>query len=73
MFYFVNFLTCIFLTCRDEHAGNVLTSMQTIMELLFEEREDVPESLVLILLSVLGGDKKVSISFLSCTIRLMKN
>ncbi|KAL0321042.1 UNVERIFIED_CONTAM: hypothetical protein Sradi_5365700, partial [Sesamum radiatum] len=38
--------------------GNVLTSMETIMEVLFEESEDVPENLLLILLSILGRDKE---------------
>ncbi|KAL3614925.1 hypothetical protein CASFOL_040586 [Castilleja foliolosa] len=47
-----------FAVSRDEHPGNVLTSMQTIMEVLFDECEDVPESLLLILLSILGRDKE---------------
>ncbi|CAA0837188.1 binding [Striga hermonthica] len=42
----------------DEHPGNVLTSMQTIMEVLLDECEDVPESLLFILLSILGRDKE---------------
>ncbi|XP_011086272.1 sister chromatid cohesion protein PDS5 homolog B isoform X2 [Sesamum indicum] len=47
-----------FAVARDDHPGNVLTSMQTIMEVLLEESEDVPENLLLILLSILGRDKE---------------
>ncbi|KAH6775849.1 binding protein [Perilla frutescens var. hirtella] len=47
-----------FSVARDELPGNVLTSMQTIMEVILEESEDVPENLLLILLTVLGSDKK---------------
>ncbi|KAL0328713.1 UNVERIFIED_CONTAM: DNA mismatch repair protein MSH6 [Sesamum calycinum] len=47
-----------FAVARDEHPGNVLTSMETIMEVLLEESEDVPENLLLILLSILGRDKE---------------
>ncbi|KAL6544680.1 hypothetical protein OROMI_023542 [Orobanche minor] len=47
-----------FSVARGEHPRNVLTSMQTIMEVLLEECEDVPESLLLILLSTLGSDKE---------------
>ncbi|GER48127.1 sister chromatid cohesion protein pds5 [Striga asiatica] len=47
-----------FAVVRDEHPGNVLTSMQTIMEVLLDECEDVPESLLFILLSILGRDKE---------------
>ncbi|KAK6133264.1 hypothetical protein DH2020_033025 [Rehmannia glutinosa] len=47
-----------FAVAREEHPGNVLTSMQTIMEVLLEECEDVPENLLLILLSILGRDKE---------------
>ncbi|KAL3625005.1 hypothetical protein CASFOL_031673 [Castilleja foliolosa] len=47
-----------FVVVRDEHPGNVSTSMQTIMEVLFDECEDIPESLLLVLLSNLGGDKE---------------
>ncbi|KAL8046058.1 hypothetical protein ABFX02_08G154700 [Erythranthe guttata] len=46
-----------FVVARDEHPQNVLTSMQTIMEVLLEESEDVPESLLLILLSIFSRDK----------------
>lgn len=52
-----------FFTCRDELPGNVLTSMQTIMEVILEESEDVPENLLLTLLTVLGRDKEVNICF----------
>ncbi|KAL8461688.1 hypothetical protein ACS0TY_032974 [Phlomoides rotata] len=47
-----------FAVARDEHPENVLTSMQTIMEVLLEESEEVPEGLLLALLSVLGRDKE---------------
>lgn len=52
-------------TFRDEHPENVFTSMQTIMEVLLEESEDVPENLLLSLLSVLGHDNKVMSIFLT--------
>ncbi|CAK9156797.1 unnamed protein product [Ilex paraguariensis] len=42
----------------DEHPESVLTSMQTIMVVLLEESEDIREDLLLILLSVLGRNKK---------------
>ncbi|PIN12278.1 Sister chromatid cohesion complex Cohesin, subunit PDS5 [Handroanthus impetiginosus] len=51
-------LDTFFAVARDEHPGNVLTSMQTIIEVLLEESEDVPENLLLILLSILGRDKE---------------
>ncbi|KAK4434769.1 DNA mismatch repair protein MSH6 [Sesamum alatum] len=51
-------LNTFFAVARDDHPGNVLTSMQTIMEVLLEESEDVPENLLLILLSILGRDKE---------------
>lgn len=51
-------------TFRDEHPENVFTSMQTIMEVLLEESEDVPENLLLSLLSVLGRDNEVMSLFL---------
>lgn len=38
--------------------------MQTIMEVLLEESEDVPENLLLSLLSVLGRDNEVMSLFL---------
>lgn len=47
-----------FSVARDELPGNVLTSMQTIMEVILEESEDVPENLLLTLLTVLGRDKE---------------
>ncbi|CAA0818018.1 binding [Striga hermonthica] len=48
----------LFAVVRDEHHENVLTSMQTIMEVLIEESEDVQENLVLTLLSVIGRDEE---------------
>ncbi|KAM7525318.1 hypothetical protein LguiA_015220 [Lonicera macranthoides] len=42
----------------DRHTESVLNSMQTIMVVLLEESEDVPEDLLLVLLSVLGRNKK---------------
>ncbi|XP_042029643.1 sister chromatid cohesion protein PDS5 homolog B-like isoform X1 [Salvia splendens] len=47
-----------FTVARDDHPENVFTSMQTIMEVLLEESEDVPENLLLTLLSVLGGENE---------------
>ncbi|KAL9146836.1 hypothetical protein ABFS82_13G137100 [Erythranthe guttata] len=47
-----------FAVARDEHPENVLTSMQTIIELLLEESEDIQENLILTLLSVLDRDNK---------------
>ncbi|CAI9760225.1 unnamed protein product [Fraxinus pennsylvanica] len=47
-----------FSVARDEHPENVLASMQIIMELLLEESEDVQEDLLLVLLSVLGRNKR---------------
>ncbi|KAJ4981397.1 hypothetical protein NE237_032234 [Protea cynaroides] len=46
-----------FAVASDDHPESVLTSMQTIMELLIEESEDVQENLLLVLLSVLGREK----------------
>lgn len=46
-----------FAVASDEHPESVLTSMQTIMTVLLEESEDIPEDLVLILLSVLGQNE----------------
>ncbi|KAL6567565.1 hypothetical protein OROGR_001233 [Orobanche gracilis] len=48
-----------FAVARDEHSEDILTSMQTIMEVVLEESEDVPQNLLLTLLSVLGRDKEV--------------
>ncbi|KAL3627269.1 hypothetical protein CASFOL_028632 [Castilleja foliolosa] len=50
--------TTLFAVARDEHSEDVLTSMQTIMEVVLEESEDVQENLLLTLLSVLGRDKE---------------
>ncbi|XP_047980009.1 sister chromatid cohesion protein PDS5 homolog A-like isoform X1 [Salvia hispanica] len=47
-----------FTVARDDHPENVFTSMRTIMEVLIEESEDVPENLLLTLLSVLGGENE---------------
>ncbi|KAG8385890.1 hypothetical protein BUALT_Bualt03G0092100 [Buddleja alternifolia] len=47
-----------FAVASDEHPENVLTSMQTIMEVILEESEDVQENLLLTFLSVLGRDKE---------------
>ncbi|KAK7363868.1 hypothetical protein VNO77_06028 [Canavalia gladiata] len=47
-----------FAVVRDDHPENVLSSMQTIMVVLFEESEDVREDLLSILLSNLGQEKK---------------
>lgn len=47
---------------RDDHRESVLSSMQTIMVVLLEESEDVPDELLSILLSTLGREKKVSTS-----------
>lgn len=64
MHHSINVRFVLFSHCRDEHSETVLTSMQTIMELLLEESEDIHENLILTLLSVLGRDKKVHIPFL---------
>lgn len=44
----------------DDHSETVITSMKTIMVVLLEESEDINEDLLLIILSVLGRNKKVS-------------
>jgi len=54
-----------FFMLRDDHPESVLSSMQTIMVVLLEESEDVREDLLSILLSKLGREKKVSISFIN--------
>ncbi|XAR65765.1 hypothetical protein NMG60_11010002 [Bertholletia excelsa] len=46
-----------FSVISDDHPESVLTSMQTIMIVLFEESEDIREDLLLVLLSVLGRNK----------------
>lgn len=57
---------CIFcFMLRDDHSESVLSSMQTIMVVLLEESEDVREDLLSILLSTLGHEKKVSISYIN--------
>lgn len=53
------------IVCRDDHPENVLTSMKTIMYVLLDESEEIHEDLLLILLSTLGRNKKVS-TFYSC-------
>lgn len=45
--------------CRDDHTGNILTSMKTIMIVILEESEDINEDILRILISALGR-KKVS-------------
>ncbi|XP_057415482.1 sister chromatid cohesion protein PDS5 homolog A-like isoform X2 [Lotus japonicus] len=47
-----------FAVARDDHRESVLSSMQTIMVVLLEESEDVPDELLSILLSTLGREKK---------------
>ncbi|KVI01136.1 Armadillo-like helical, partial [Cynara cardunculus var. scolymus] len=47
-----------FAVASDEHSETVITSMKTIMVVLLEESEDINEDLLLIILSVLGRDKK---------------
>lgn len=47
-----------FAVAREDHPESVLTSMQKIMVVLLEESEDVQDDLLLILLSVLGRNRK---------------
>ncbi|CAI9270247.1 unnamed protein product [Lactuca saligna] len=47
-----------FAVASDEHSETVITSMKTIMVLLLEESEDINNDLLLVILSVLGRDKK---------------
>ncbi|XP_051133719.1 sister chromatid cohesion protein PDS5 homolog A [Andrographis paniculata] len=47
-----------FTVASDQHPENVLASMQTIVEVVLEESEDVPENLLHIILSILGRDKE---------------
>ncbi|KAJ9566892.1 hypothetical protein OSB04_002858 [Centaurea solstitialis] len=47
-----------FAVASDEHSETVITSMKTIMVVLLEESEDINDDLLLIILSVLGRDKK---------------
>ncbi|CAA6670696.1 unnamed protein product [Spirodela intermedia] len=49
-----------FAVVSDEHAESVLTSMQTIMLLILEESEDIPENLLFAILSVLGHKREAS-------------
>ncbi|EPS74351.1 hypothetical protein M569_00403, partial [Genlisea aurea] len=49
--------TTFFNVARDDHPENVLSSMETIMEALLEESEDIPENLLHILLTTLDNDK----------------
>ncbi|KAI3974585.1 hypothetical protein MKX01_004500 [Papaver californicum] len=52
-----------FAVASDDHSESVLTSMQTIMVLLLDESEEIPENLLIILLSVLGrGNSDVSMA-----------
>ncbi|KAI3928595.1 hypothetical protein MKW98_024196, partial [Papaver atlanticum] len=52
-----------FAVASDDHSESVLTSMQTIMVLLLDESEDIPENLLIVLLSVLGrGNSDVSMA-----------
>ncbi|XP_063940236.1 sister chromatid cohesion protein PDS5 homolog A isoform X2 [Daucus carota subsp. sativus] len=50
--------TTILAGASDGHAESVLNSMQTIMVVLLEESEEIEEDLLLVLLSVLGRNKK---------------
>ncbi|KAD4982238.1 hypothetical protein E3N88_18909 [Mikania micrantha] len=47
-----------FKAASDEHPEIVTVAMETIMAVLLEESEDIGEDLLLIVLSVLGRDKK---------------
>nr|GEU32782.1 sister chromatid cohesion protein PDS5 homolog B-like isoform X1 [Tanacetum cinerariifolium] len=47
-----------FAVASDDHSEAVITSMKTIMVVLLEESEDINEDLLLIILSVLGRNKK---------------
>lgn len=50
--------------CRDDHPESVLSAMQTIMIVVLEESEDVRDDLLLVILSALGRNKSVRISYL---------
>ncbi|KAI3829442.1 hypothetical protein L1987_03566 [Smallanthus sonchifolius] len=50
--------TTFFAVASDGHSETVTTSMKTIMVVLLEESEDINQDLLLIILSVLGRDKK---------------
>lgn len=45
--------------------------MQTIMIVLLEESEDIQEDLLLVILSVLGRNKSVSISYLYLLVKMV--
>lgn len=47
-----------FTVVSDEHSETVTVAMETIMAVLLEESEDIEEDLLLIVLSILGRDKK---------------
>ncbi|CAM8921419.1 unnamed protein product [Rhodiola kirilowii] len=47
-----------FSVARDDTPENVRIAMETIMVVIIEESEDVPEDILLIILSSLGRDKK---------------
>lgn len=49
--------------CSDDHPESVLKSMQSIMILVLDESEDLPENLLFILLSTLGRKRSVSALF----------
>uniref|UniRef100_A0A1D1Z6W4 Sister chromatid cohesion protein PDS5 B n=1 Tax=Anthurium amnicola TaxID=1678845 RepID=A0A1D1Z6W4_9ARAE len=51
-----------FAQVSDEHAESVLTSMQTIMVLILDESEDIPENLLFTILSTLGRKTDVSMA-----------
>ena len=55
-------MTSALTTCSDEHPETVMMAMYTIMAVLLEESEDIGDDLLHIILSVLGRDKKVSLS-----------
>ncbi|KAK1427905.1 hypothetical protein QVD17_16630 [Tagetes erecta] len=50
--------TTFFAVASEGHSEAVITSMKTIMVVLLEESEDINQDLLLIMLSVLGRDKK---------------
>lgn len=52
------FLFYIFM-CSDDHPESVLKSMQSIMILILDESEDLPENLLFVLLSTLGRKRSV--------------
>ncbi|CAM8985985.1 unnamed protein product [Rhodiola kirilowii] len=51
-------LSILFSVARDDHPENVQILMETIMVVLIEESEDIPEDILLVILSNLGRDKK---------------